>query len=265
MKVSANGIQFNVDVSGLETGTPVILHHPLATNLTCWDELTAALNDRYRVIRFDARGHGKTDAPKGPYRFEILAGDVVHMMDKLGLAKAHFLGLSMGGMIGQYLGLLHADRCHSLCLVSTSSQTPPAGKALWDERITNAGKLGMTSVVDGAMARWVAPAALTERPALVERLKTMILTTPADGYIGWCEAIRHLDVTARLKAIPLPACIIVGALDPATPPAAAEVISNEIKGSDLIVMPGVSHMLHNEEPETFARHVIEFLGRHPVE
>ena len=264
MKVSANGISFNVDVSGPEAGTPVILHHPLATNLTCWDELTAALNPRYRVIRFDARGHGKTDAPKGPYRFETLADDVVQLMDKLGVTKAHFLGLSMGGMIGQYLGLLHASRFHSLCLVSTSSHTPPAGKALWDERIKNSSTLGMDSVVDGAMARWVAPDALTGRPALVERLKTMIRTTPADGYVGWCEAIRHLDVTARLKAITLPTSVIVGALDPATPPAAAEVIHQEIKGSELVVMPGVSHMLHNEEPAAFAKHVNEFLGRHPV-
>ena len=265
MKVSANGIQFNVDVSGSDTATPVVLHHPLATNLSCWDELTSVLNPKYRVIRFDARGHGHTDAPKGAYKFETLADDVVQLMDKLGVAKAHFLGLSMGGMIGQYLGLLHPSRFHTLCLVSTSSHTPAAGKALWDERITNAGTLGMDSVVDGAMARWVAPDALSGRPALVERLKSMIRTTPADGYIGWCEAIRHLDVTARLKAVKLPTCVIVGALDPATPPAAAEVISNEIKGSDLIVMPGVSHMLHNEEPAAFGRHVTEFLARHPVE
>jgi 3-oxoadipate enol-lactonase len=264
MKIKANGITFNVTVSGPETATPVVLHHPLATNLTCWDELTAALDKSYRVVRFDARGHGQTESPKGPYTFETLAQDVVGLMDELRVRKAHFLGLSMGGMVGQYLGLLHAARFHTLTLVSTSSHTPPAGAALWDERIRNAGTLGMPSVVDGAMARWVAPKVLTERPALVDRLKTMIVTTPPVGYVGWCEAIRHLDVTARLKAITLPTCVIVGALDPATPPAAAEVIHNEIKGSELVVMPGVSHMLHNEDPAAFAGHVAAFLSKHPA-
>jgi 3-oxoadipate enol-lactonase len=262
MKVTANGIQFNVRVSGADNAPAVILHHPLATNLTCWDELTARLEKSYRVISFDARGHGATEAPKGAYTFETLALDVVRLMDELGVAKAHFLGLSMGGMIGQYLGLLHASRFHTLCLVSTSSHTPPEGFALWDERIRNAGTIGMASVVDGAMARWVAPTVMTERLALVERLKTMILTTPPDGYIGWCGAIRHLAVTQRLKAIKLPTCVIVGALDPATPPAAAEVIKNEITGADLVVMPGVSHMLHVEAPDEFAVHVEAFLAKH---
>lgn len=264
MKIKANGISFNVAVSGPQGGTPVVLHHPLATNLTCWQELTAALDKRYRVISLDARSHGQTEVPKGPYSFETLAQDVVAVMDELKVGKAHFLGLSMGGMVGQYLGLLHAARFHTLTLVSTSSQTPAAGAALWEERIRNASTLGMPSVVDGAMARWVAPKVLTDRPELVERLKTMIVTTPAVGYVGWCEAIRHLDVTQRLKAITVPTCVIVGALDPATPPAAAEVIHREIKGSDLVVMPGVSHMLHNEEPAAFAAHVDAFLSRHRV-
>ena len=264
MMIKTNGINFNVSVTGAKTATPVVLHHPLATNLTCWQELTAALKDQYRVISFDARGHGSSDAPQGPYTFETLAQDVVAVMDELKIAKAHYLGLSMGGMVGQYLGLLHPGRFHTLTLVSTASHTPAAGAAIWDERIRNAGTLGMHSVVDGAMARWVAPAVLTERPALVERLKTMIVTTPPTGYIGWCEAIRHLDVTSRLKAITLPTCVIVGALDPATPPAASEVIQREIKGAELVVMPGVSHMLHNEDPDAFAGHVKTFLAKHKV-
>jgi 3-oxoadipate enol-lactonase len=264
MKLNANGITFNVMDSGRQDAATVILHHPLATNLSCWDELTTALSPRYRVIRFDARGHGQSEVPQGPYTFETLAGDVVGIMDALGVGKAHYLGLSMGGMVGQYLGLLHASRFHTLTLVSTSSHTPPAGFAIWDERIRNAGTLGMSSVVDGAMARWVAPAVMTEQLDLVDRLKAMIVSTPAAGYVGWCQAIRHLDVTQRLKAIALPTCVIVGAVDPATPPAAAEVIHREIKGSELVIMPGVSHMLHNENPDAFAVHVQAFLAQHAV-
>ena len=260
MKAIINGIVINVDVSGPETAPAVVLHHPLATHLGTWDALTATLNKTYRVIRFDARGHGASAAPPGPYSFETLTADVVAVMDHVGVKKAHFLGLSMGGMIGQYLGLLHPARFHSLTLVSTASATPAAGQALWDERIKNSIEHGMTSVVDGAMQRWVAPSVISGKPGLVQRLKTMITDTPAPGYAGWCGAIRHLNVTDKLSAIKLPTLVVVGALDPATPPAAAEVIHRQIAGSKLVVMPGVSHMLQEEEPAAFAAVVVPFLA-----
>jgi 3-oxoadipate enol-lactonase len=260
MKTIINGIVMNFDVSGPETAPAVVLHHPLATNLGTWDDLTARLNKTYRVIGMDARGHGISAAPQGAYTFETLSADVVALMDHLAVKKAHFLGLSMGGMVGQYLGLLHPDRFHSLTLVSTSSATPSAGQALWDQRINDAGTLGMGSVVDGAMARWVAPAVLTGNPALVDRLKHMIVETPVAGYVGWCQAIRHLNVTERLSAIKLPTLVVVGALDPATPPAAAEVIAKAIPGAQLVIMPGVSHMLQEEEPAAFAAVVTPFLA-----
>jgi 3-oxoadipate enol-lactonase len=260
MKAIINNIVINYDVSGPETGPAVVLHHPLATNLGTWDALTASLNKTYRVIRFDARGHGASAAPPGPYNFETLADDVIAVMDHVGVKKAHFLGLSMGGMIGQYLGLLHPARFHSLTLVSTSSATPAAGQALWDERIKNSIELGMASVVDGAMLRWVAPSVLSGKPGLVQRLKSMITDTPAPGYAGWCGAIRHLNVTDKISGIKLPTLVVVGALDPATPPAAAEVIHKAIAGSQLVVIPGVSHMLQEEEPAAFAAVVLPFLA-----
>jgi 3-oxoadipate enol-lactonase len=260
MKAIINGIVINYDVSGPDAAPAVVLHHPLATHLGTWDALTASLNKTYRVIRFDARGHGASAAPAGPYTFETLSTDVIALMDFVGVKKAHFLGLSMGGMIGQYLGLLHPDRFHSLTLVSTSSATPPGGEALWEERIKNSLSLGMTSVVDGAMVRWVAPSVLSGKPGLVQRLKGMITDTPAPGYAGWCGAIRALNVTERLPAIKLPTLVVVGALDPATPPAAAEVIHKQIAGSKLAIMPGVSHMLQEEEPAAFAAIVVPFLA-----
>jgi 3-oxoadipate enol-lactonase len=260
MKAIINGIVINYDVSGPDNAPAVVLHHPLATHLGTWDALTATLNKTYRVIRFDARGHGASAAPPGPYNFETLAADVIAVMDHVGVKKAHFLGLSMGGMIGQYLGILHPARFNSLTLVSTSSATPAAGQALWDERIKNSMALGMASVVDGAMQRWVAPAVIGGKPGLVQRLKTMITDTPAPGYAGWCGAIRHLNVTDKLSAIKLPTLVVVGALDPATPPAAAEVLHQHIAGSKLVVMPGVSHMLQEEEPAAFAAIVVPFLA-----
>jgi 3-oxoadipate enol-lactonase len=263
MQATINGIRMNWEVAGPEKATVVVLHHPLATNLTIWDELTAALTPKYRVVRFDARGHGLTEAPKGAYSFETLTADTIGLMDHLKIERAHFLGLSMGGMVGQYLGLMHPQRVISLQLVSTSSRVPPEAAAMWDERISAAREKGMKAQVEGAMQRWVSEAG-RKNAALVARLSKMIESTPVDGYVGWGGAIRSLNVTDRLKAIKLPTRVIVGALDPATPPAAAEAIHREIAGSDLVVMPGVSHMLCAEDPSGFHKHVLEFLIKAPA-
>ena len=260
MQATINGIRMNWEVSGSEAAPVVVLHHPLATNLSIWDEITSVLAPKYRIVRFDARGHGKTEATKGAYGFETLTADTIGLMDHLKIERAHFLGLSMGGMVGQYLGLLNPERILSLILVSTSSRVPPEGAAMWDDRIKAARENGMKSQVEGAMQRWVSEAG-RKNAALVARLSKMIESTPVDGYVGWGGAIRSLNITDRLKAIKLPTRVIVGALDPATPPAAAEAIHKEIAGSDLIVMPGVSHMLCAEAPAAFHRHVTEFLAR----
>lgn len=262
VRAKINGIEMNYDVSGRPDAQVVVLHHPLATNLATWDALTAALEPTYRVIRMDARGHGQTEAPEGPYALETLAADIVGLLDHLGIDRAHFLGLSMGGMVGQYLGFLHPDRFQSLCLVSTTSAVPSQAVPLWDERIRVAATGDLSSLVDGAIARWVVPDTMTSKPEVVARLKEMMLSTPPKGYAGWCHAIRDLNITERLREIKLPTRVIVGAEDPSTPPAAAKVIHREIAGSELIVIPGVSHMLHAEAPESFHPHVLSFLAAH---
>lgn len=262
MKANVNGINLNFELSGNNSGPAVVLHHPLATNLSSWDELTAALEPRYRVLRLDARGHGRSDAPKGAYTFEMLSRDVVDLMTQCGIEKAHFIGLSMGGMVGQYLGLLHPDRFHSLCLVSTSSRIPAEARPIWEQRIANAPQQGMGAQVEAALQRWLSPRAMKEDQNLVKRLTGMIEATPVDGYVGWCHAIGGLDVTDRLGAIKLPTRVIVGELDPATPVAASQAIHAAIPGSDLVVVPGVSHMLHNEEPDLFHSHALPFLDAH---
>jgi 3-oxoadipate enol-lactonase len=264
MQASINGIRLNYQVDGPDTAPTVVLHHPLATNLTIWDELTAALTPRYRVVRFDARGHGESEASKAPYSFATLGADVIGLMDHLKIGRAHFLGLSMGGMVGQHLGLDQPQRFMSLILSSTSSRVPAEAQPLWDERVKNAREKGMASQVPMALQRWLAASTIKDKPAVVARMSRYLQTTPAEGYIGWCQAIRTLNITDRLKGIKLPTRVIVGAEDQGTPPAAAEAIHREIAGSDLVVVPGVSHMLHVEEPATFNRHVLEFLDRQPA-
>lgn len=262
VKASINGISINYSVSGKESAPAVVLHHPLGTNLTVWNELTRQLEHDYRIIRFDARGHGATDAPEGAYDFQTLARDTIGVMDHVGVKRAHYLGLSMGGFVGQFLALDFPARFRSMTLVSTSSNMS-AGREIWDQRIRDVTENGMTrQIIDVALTRWVSPAALEGRPDLVERLRRMLEATPAAGYAGWCHAIRDLNVTERLNGIHLPTRVIVGVLDPATPVAAAEVIHREIRGSELVRMPGVSHMLMLEAPEAFHAHVMPFLAKH---
>lgn len=261
MQASINGFTMNYEDTGAPSAPAAVLHHPLATNLSTWDELTAALSPRYRVVRLDARGHGQSEAPKGAYTLEMLAQDVVSLMDHLGLERAHFLGLSMGGMVGQYLGMLHGGRFQSLVLASTSSRIPDEAQPIWDQRIAGAKAGGMKSQLESALARWVSPAGL-KNPALVARLAKMIEATPIDGYLGWCEAIRRLNATDRLGTIKVPTRVIVGELDPSTPVAAAQTIHNGIPGSEIAIVPGVSHMLQNEDPAAFNAQVLPFIDKH---
>jgi 3-oxoadipate enol-lactonase len=262
MHATVNGFRMNFAVEGPESAPSVVLHHPLATDLSIWDELTAALKPRYRVVRFDARGQGASEATPAPYDFATLAADTVALMDHLKIARAHYLGLSMGGMVGQILGVDHAQRFASLILCSTTSRMPPETHALWEERAKVVREKGMASQVQLALSRWLAAASM-KNPELVARMTHYIETSPVEGYAGWCLAIRDLNVTDRLKAIKLPTLVIVGAEDPSTPPAAAQVIHREIAGSEYVEVPGVSHQLHVEDPATFNQNVLAFLGRQP--
>jgi len=262
MRARINDINMNYTISGKTDGPPVILHHPLATELSIWNELTAALEPNYRVIRFDARGHGQTDATPGPYDMSSLARDVIGLMDHLGLGKSRYLGLSMGGFVGQVLGYEHPGRFHSLVLVSTSSDMTPA-RAVWEDRVRTVVKDGMgKAIVDGSMQRWVAPEALASKPQLVARLSKMVADTPPAGFIGWCQAIMQFNITHRLKEIHLPVRIVAGAVDPATTPAMMQVMHKEIQGSEYAEVPGTAHMLHVEEPAKFHAEVLPFLAKY---
>jgi 3-oxoadipate enol-lactonase len=187
---------------------------------------------------------------------------VMGLMDRLKIERAHFLGLSMGGMVGQHLGLDQPQRFFSLILSSTSSRIPAEAQPLWDERVKNAREKGMASQVPMALQRWLAASTIKDKPAVVARMSRYLQTTPAEGYIGWCQAIRTLNITDRLKGITLPTRVIVGKEDPATPVAAAETIHREIKGSDLVIIPNTSHMLCAEDPPAFHKPVLEFLAGH---
>ena len=260
MQPRLNGASLHIEVDGPAMAEAIVLHHALAGDLTTWNDLTRRLGERYRVVRMDARGHGASEATPAPYAFETLAADVVAALDHLAIERADFLGLSMGGMVGQYLGLLHPTRLNSLILVSTTSRIPPEARSVWDERIAAARAGGMATQVDAALKRWLSPAAQTGRPDLADRLAGMITATAVEGYAGWGGAIRDLDLSDRLAGIRAPTLVVVGELDPGTPVAAAEAIHAGIPGARLVVMRGLSHMLPLEAPDAFGQVVETFLA-----
>ena len=202
--IAVNGIDIAYKIDGPDDAPTVVMSNSLASNLGMWDAQVTALVPRYRVVRYDTRGHGGTSAPGGAYTMDMLVADVIGLLDALGIAKSAFCGLSMGGMIGQQLGLEHADRFTGLVLADTISQWPEGAGTLWAGRIRAARQLGMQGVVDGTLERWFTPPCLEARPAEVEKIAQMILKTPVPGFTGCCQAISKIDYTDKLGSIGLP-------------------------------------------------------------
>lgn len=257
--VSANGIKINYVLEG--QGSVVAMSHSLACNLHMWDEQAKALASRYRVLRFDTRGHGRSDAPAGVYTLEQMADDVAGLLAALGIEQTHFVGLSLGGMIGQALALKYPRMMKSLTLCDTTSRYPPEAAAVWEERIQIVQAQGMEPVVEPTLGRWFNEPFRIQHREAVGRVAAMIRATPPSGYIGGCHAIQKVNYTDRLGELNCPALIVVGEDDPATPVAMAREIHNAIADSKLAVLPRASHLSNIEQTESFNRTLLNFLDR----
>ncbi len=261
MQIQANGIVMNYELSGAATGPVVALSHSLASSLSMWDPQVPALEAAgYRVLRYDTRGHGRTEVSPGPYSLEQLADDAVALMAALELPPVHWVGLSMGGMIGQALALRHGDCVLSLSLCDTMAVLPEGAQAVWAERIANARSKGMEALADTTMERWFTTAYRSPEPALLKLIRQHFLATPLDGYVGCSEAITRLDYLERLATIQLPTLVVVGAEDPGTPVAASEAIQQRIPGARLDIIPAAAHLSNIEQPEIFNRLLLDFLS-----
>jgi 3-oxoadipate enol-lactonase len=258
MNIECNGIDVHYSVEG--EGPWLVMSHSLGCNLHMWDEEARRLSKRYKVLRYDTRGHGATSAPSGAYSFDMLTEDLHRLLQALGIPTAHFVGLSMGGMIGQYYTLRYPGTFASLALCDTSSRYPADAAAMWDERIKTAEKGGMEALVEPTLARWFTEDARKNCPQALEKAASMIRSTAVTGYVGCCHAIPKIDVTARLKEIRCPTIVIVGAQDAATPVAMAEEIHRALPGSTLVVIPNAAHLSNLEQPEAFNRALDGFLA-----
>lgn len=261
MKVRANGIAIHCEISGQAPGRPwVTLAHSLATDLTLWDGVAATLARRFNVLRFDARGHGQASAPQGPYTWPMLVGDLVGLLDALKIERTHFVGLSMGGMLGQQFALAAPERLDRLAIVSSTSRTPPEAKPLWNERIAVARAQGMAAHVEATLGRWFTAPYRAAHPEMMAKIGALVAATPVAGFAGWGAAICTLDITAQIGAIKAPTLVVVGADDPGTPPALSRAIASAIPGARLEIVPQASHQLVIEQAEVFERLLLDFLA-----
>ena len=259
MKMHANGIDINYELTGKKGAPVVMLSQSLACSLVMWQPQMDMLESAFRVLRFDTRGHGDSDTPQGSYSLEQLAMDAIGLMDALKVDAVHFVGLSMGGMIGQSLALDYADRLKSLTLCDTAAIMPDETQPVWQQRIDAAGEKGIKGQVDETLERWFRPEYLQQNPPEVEMIRRQILATPVAGYIGCCEAIRRLKYLDRLSGINLPTLIMVGEEDPGTPVAASEAMHERISDSRLVVLPSARHLSNIEQSEAFNAALMEFL------
>jgi 3-oxoadipate enol-lactonase len=261
MKITANGISMNYTLDGPANAPVVTLSHSLATDLAMWEPQMKALTARWRVLRYDTRGHGGTDAPAGAYSLTQLADDARALLTALKIGRTHWVGLSMGGMIGQALALASPNVFQSLVLCDTSSRIPPEARPLWQERVKTAETQGMEPLVEATIGRWFTPPFREQRKDVVDSVRAMIRRTPPAGYAGCCHAISALDLTDRLPAIKLPTLVVVGEDDQGTPVAASQAIQAKIVGSQLEILKSAAHLSNMEQPEAFTRAVTSFLGR----
>lgn len=263
MRTHANGIDIACQVDGPADAPVLVLNHTLATSREMWRRQIAHFSPRYRIISFDMRGHGESAAPDFPYSLEMLADDVVGVLDGLGVdLPAAYVGISIGGMIGQALGLRHPKRFGALVLCSTASRTPPEARPALDQRIEAVKRDGLEGQVQPTLERWLSAEFRAREPDTAKWVADMIRSTPAAGMAGCLHAIKALDYQEQLPQIALPTLVVAGEKDPGAPVAASQAIHERIAGSQLAIIPGCLHQTPIEAPDAFNRTIEKFLQAH---
>lgn len=251
-----DGCRLHVEIEGPEKAPVLMLCNSLGTDLSMWDDQAAAFARHHRLVRYDRRGHGKSDAPASPYSMDRLGQDAIAIMNALGLTRVHYCGLSLGGMTGMWLARHAPDRLTKVVLANTAAAMP---QAPWNDRIRTVKTKGMSALIDSVLERWFTPGFRARAPQAIARTRRMLETTPPLGYAGCCAAIRDMDQRWGLRTIKTPTLVIVGAHDPSTTPAAGEAIRTTIPGAQMASIDA-AHMSNMEQPAAFADAVLRFLA-----
>lgn len=258
---TSDGISIHYQEDGREDGPPLVISNSLAINLHMWDGQMEEAGRTWRVIRYDQRGHGQSEAPEGPYTLERLGRDVIDLLDGLRIRRTAYCGLSMGGMTGIWLAANEPGRFTRMALCNTSAFFPD--KSVWEQRMELVRKGGMQAVKQPTVERWFTAEFRERRPDEVERIAAMIDRAEAAGYLGCCAAIRDMDLREEVKRIDLPCLVVIGRHDPATTPVMGEFIASTIPGAQSKVLD-TAHLSNVEDPEGFNGTVFGFLQEHGV-
>ena len=251
------GARIHYIIEGAD-GAPVLaFSNSLGANCSMWDPQAQELRREFQILRYDTRGHGQTSVPPGPYSIEQLGKDVLALLDDLHLGRIHFCGLSMGGMIGMWLGIHAPDRLNKLVLCNTGAKI--GTEESWRSRIEAVQKGGMKSIASGVMERWFTPAFRAKEPTTVARIQKTLEGTNPEGYVSCCAAIRDYDCREQLEKIGAPTLIITGAHDPATPAADGRFIVAHIRGAKYQELDA-AHLSNIEDQDRFTLKLVGFLN-----
>ncbi len=250
-----DGVQLHWKEDGNPDGQPIVFSNSLGTDLGLWDGVVARLPANFRIIRYDTRGHGQSPCPPGPYTIAGLSGDIEGLLDQLGVKDCIFVGVSLGGMIGQHLAIARPDLIHAMLLSNTA---PKMGSAsAWQARIDAIQHGGLLEIADAVMERWFSPAFL-KKPDL-PKWRDMLIATQARGYVACCQAISTADLSETSKALSLPVLVMAGQADLACPVEDVRALASLISGATLKLMPGVGHLPSVEAPAEFTAHLCDFI------
>lgn len=245
-------------VDGPAGAPPLLLGGSLGTSLAMWRPQLPALAERFRVIRYDHRGHGRSPVPPGEYRIDDLGRDVLALLDRLRIDRLHVAGLSLGGMVGMWLAANAPERVDRLVLLCTAARLGPP--RVWAERAAAVRAAGMPAVVDTVLTRWFTPGFAQRHRGVVSWAARQLTATPPEGYAGCCGVIEHLDLEPALGSITVPTLVVAGADDPATPPAMTHRIATTVPAARMEIVPDAAHLANVEQPEVVTRLLLDFLG-----
>lgn len=256
--IQSDGCPLYVETSGPEHAPVIMLSNSLGTTLEMWEPQMKAFARDHRVVRYDRRGHGRSGVTKGPYTMEMLGRDALAIMDALELSKVNWCGLSLGGMVGQWLGANAPERIERLVLANTHCHYP--AKDFWNDRIKTVGEKGLAAIVGANMERWFTRDFRERDPGAVARMAEIFVATPVEGYLACCAAIRDMDHRDLLARIAAPTLVVAGRRDNATPVEAAEYIRARIPGAALTLLDA-AHISNIEQASDFTAEVLGFFDQ----
>ena len=258
MQIKANGIDINYQIDGPDGAPWIVFSNSLATTTSMWDEQARELAGRFRVLRYDQRGHGATSAPVGRYPFDTLLADALALMDALSIGKAHFAGLSMGGATALGLAERHPDRFDRVIVCDSPCQSTPQSSAQWEDRIKVAQEKGMEALVEPTLGRWFPAETVARNPPHLDKVRGMIRATPVAGFIGCAAALADHDYATAIASVKRPVLFLCGEKDAPAP--VMKTLNEKLAGSRYVELPGAGHISNMDAPAAFTKAMRDFIA-----